>query len=586
LSRLLRLIPRLARYALLLWGLYLLERTALHAFGGREKLWLFQKWDAHRFTSMAMLLGKLRMAGALSKVDYDHQVFDGAVYTNWGFGVPLLQIPFHAYAKVRSATHFFPDRAIYFFYFAATVPVLWAAFDRLLAMRERPGAAAPIRRNALSSAATAFVVVSALFPLMSCRFLIYEETVCYFVVVELLALAAYVFSLRTWNPVALCCLGFAAGLGLLVRPTGLPYFGVWAGLLLLERRHRTALLAFAGGAAPLVVFWAYSNWVKTGSPFGTGIANCLPWTDYHTPMLRFGSFCDDTPKHTMQVARRLLSGFFLTTGGEARPWLDRCHFGLETRPRAAEGEPFFGIATLVVLGWMFLHHLARRDRRLALYVPYACMLVIFCAYVQAGAGFAWRYSGDFWPAFVLAGVQYVRTLPQAAAPLLGVRLALVLSACSYSTLTQDIEPSLPSLETVDPTRVPKFWSDLNAALDARDPAMPSEVECGKGPNWPLHNGQGWAADCAVSTFTNVFVGVPSKQGDDYRVVFRTSGIAAEKLTIYVNGRNYEARRDGDAYSADVVIPQKRLVSPIVMATIEWVHGPDAPAGKLLSIALV
>lgn len=553
--------------------------------GGREKLWLFQKWDAHRFTSMAMLLGKLRMASALSRVDYDHEVFNGAVYTNWGFGVPLLQLPFHAAAKLRSTVHFFPDRAIYFFYFAATVPVLWKAFDTLLEMREPPGAIA-LRRNALSFAATAFVLVSALFPLMSCRFLIYEETLSYFVLAELAAVAAYVFALRAWSPIAVYGLGFAAGLGLLVRPTGLPYFCVWLGLLLVERRHRRTLLAFSAGAVPFVVFWTYSNWVKTGSMFGTGIANCLPWSDFHIPMLRFGSFCNDTPHHTMQGVRRLFDGFFVTTQGTAAPWFDTCHFGFETRPRAAPGEPFFGMATLVVLGWMLLHQVARRERRLAFYAPYACMLAMFGAYVWAGAGFAWRYAGDFWPAFVLAGVQYVRALPRAASPLLGVRMALVLSACSYATFVQTVEPSLSTLETVDPTRVPKLWSDFSTALDATDPAMPSEVECGKVPGWPLHNGDGWASNCSVNTFTNVYVGVPSKQGDDYRFVFRTTGVAGDELRVYVNGRIYRAHRTSDGYEADVAIPRRRLVSPIVMATIEWVHGADAPGGKLLSVSLV
>jgi len=582
--RLRALAPKVARWALLLWGLRFLELLALDAFGGKQKLWLFQKLDAHRFTAMAMLLGKLRLSSALSRLDYDQEVFNGAVYTHWGLGVPLMQLPFHAVSRWRHAG-VFPDRAIYFFYFAALVPLLWAAFDRLLATREGPGALA-VRRHALSFSATALLLVCGFFPLMSCRFLIYEETVAYFMVVEFAALAAYVFALRRGGDLAVYWIGVAAGLGLLIRPTGLVYAGVWAALLLLERPKRRTMITFVGAAAPFVVFWAYSNWVRTGSLVSTGLANSVPWSDFHTPMLRFGSFCDDTPRHTASVAKRLLEGFFVTTGGEQASWLDKCHFVFEERPGSPPHEAFFGVGVFVAIAWMLLHQLARRERRLALYVPHATIVVLFGAYVWAGASFAWRYIGDFWPAFALAGVQYVRFLPPAASPLLGFRTALVLCACSYSAYGHEIEPSIPTLETGDPSRVPKLWSELTEALEATDPALPSRLECGKVPNWPIHDGQGWSSNCAVSTFTNFYVGVPQKSDDHYQLRFHTSAMSAGSVRVYVNGRVYLARRSGDDYAAEVAIPSKRLVSPIVMATIEWVDGVDAPPGKLLSIELV
>jgi hypothetical protein len=579
------LAPKVARWALLLWGLRFLELLALDAFGGKQRLWLFQKLDAHRFTAMAMMLGKLRLSSALSKLDYDQEIFNGAVYTHWGFGVPLMQLPFHALWRWRHAG-VFPDRAIYFLYFGLLVPVLWAAFDRLFAMREGPGALT-IRRHALSFSVTALVLVCGFFPLMSCRFIIYEETIAYFMVAELAALAAYVFALRRWSDVAIYWIGFAAGLGLLIRPTGLIFVGVWATLMLLERPKRRALVVFAGAIAPFVVFWAWSNWVRSGSIVATGLSNSVPWNDFHTPMLRFGSYCGDTPAHTARVVQRMLEGFFVTTGGEQGKWLDTCHFGFETRPGSPPNEPFFGIGVLVFLGWTFLHQLARRERRLALYAGHATVVVLFGAYLWAGAGLAWRYFGDFWPALALAGVQYVRFLrPAPTSPLLGFPTALALCACSYSVYGREIEPSIPTIVTGDASRVPKLWTELTASLEARDEALPSRLECGKVPSWPIHDGQGWASNCTVSTFTNFYVGVPQKGDDHFQLRFTTSGMSAETVQVYVNGLNYVARRNGDEYEADVTIPTRRLVSPIVMATVEWVHGADAPAGKLLSIELV
>ncbi len=251
-SRMRRYAMLLARGAVVLGGLWVLYHYSLAAFGGREKLWLFEKMEQHRYTAQAILTGTLKIRSGLSKIGHDEQVYNGAGYTAWGFGVPLLQVPFHALAaKMHSLPQkFFPDRAIYFAYFMLATPILWAAFDRLLAMRE-PLGASKLRRHFLSWAATGFVLARVFYPLMSCRFIIYEETVCYFMLAEFVALAAYVFALRSSSPWALAGLGVAAGLGLLIRATGLVYLGMWTMMVLIEHRTRRSLLAYTGAVAAL-----------------------------------------------------------------------------------------------------------------------------------------------------------------------------------------------------------------------------------------------------------------------------------------------------------------------------------------------
>jgi len=580
-----RLARRVPRWLLLILAALWLERDALTAFGGREKLWLFQWWVHHRYTAMAMLSGTLRLKHGLSKLGSDEQVFNGASYDNWGFGVPLLQIPFHLFARARGwPGRFFPDRAIFFFYLALLIPVLWAGFDRLLARRERPGSLA-LRRHALSWAATWLVLTVAFYPLMSCRFLIYEESICYFMLAELATLSAYVFVQGSWSRTALCLMGLAAGAGLLMRATGLIYLGAWTTLLLLERRSLRAWGTFAAGAAPAVVFWLCSNYAKAGSPLGLGLANTLPWIGEQTPMVRFGSLCADTPSHALAIVRTLLREFFLTSGDMSSPWLDKCHFILEERPTSDPHEPLLGMGVLVLLGWMLLHQLAARERRLAFYVPYAVMALVFGSYVWAGAGFAWRYIGDFWPLVVLAAVQYVRFLPRAASPLLGFRLALLIGLVAYASYERTVPRSLPSVKTYDPALVPDQWNEFVSWRDEADQPLPAHIVCGDAPSWPFHNGAGWNSACTVDTFTNVFLGVPVKVNDTFRLKLRTEGIQASKLVVDVNGRTYEAVRDGESYSVDVRIPQTRLASRAVMVTVQWVRALDPPPGKLLSIDL-
>src|SRR5580700_4907922 len=76
-----------------------LARVTLRASGGRPLLWAFNHMDEARFTSMAMLTGTLRFRNGIAGITNDDQVFNGAAYTNWGFGVPVLQLPFQAIAR-------------------------------------------------------------------------------------------------------------------------------------------------------------------------------------------------------------------------------------------------------------------------------------------------------------------------------------------------------------------------------------------------------------------------------------------------------------------------------------------------------
>jgi hypothetical protein len=564
-------------------GAWLLVRTAVAASGGYDKLWLFGKMEQHRFTSAAMLTGTLRLRDGLLLAGHDEQVFNGATYTNWGFGVPLLQMPFHLAAqKMRSLPgKFFPDRAIYFVYLAAVIPVLWAAFDRLLALRPH-GGIGRIRRHTLSWAAVLLTLVFTLYPLMSCRFLIYEETICYMMLFELLALAAYVFALPSWSSGAVAAMGAASGMGLLVRPTGLIALGVFGALVVLESPKKKAIAVFAAAVAPFVAFWLYTNRVRSGSPFSLGFSNALVAYRYHTTILRFGSTCVDTPRHMLRVASRLFKILFVELPDpaleDATSWMKQCHFDIETRPPSGEAyatQPFFGFVVFILVLWILLHHLARRDRRLSLYVPFAALVCLFASYVLAGSGFMWRYVGDFWPLIVLVCVQYVHTLPAAANRALGLRLAVVFVACGTAGFYSLVKPALGTLDTLTAETAPQ-WDAFTNSRWSMDPPVPTRLDCGRPLASIFKNGDGWASDCSVGSFTSVFVGVPFKRSDSYEIRYHVQGDAPPEARLYVNGKRYVARREQDAYVAAVQLSYATMTSPTVAATIEWSRDELAP----------
>jgi hypothetical protein len=89
----------------------------------------------------------------------------------------------------------------------------------------------------------------------------------------------------------------------------------------------------------------------------------------------------------------------------------------------------------------------------------------------------------------------------------------------------------------------------------------------------------------VDTYTDLFVGVPPKADDQYVFQFKTDGMRADAVRVYVNGRTYTAHRVGDVYTAPIRIHFASLHSPIVLTTIEWSHGLEAPTGKLLEVQI-
>jgi hypothetical protein len=591
---LVRLAWRLPWLCLFAVGVWFLFRPALHIFGRHlSDLWVYSRSPQHRYTAMSMLTGSLTMHWSVGHAGHDEQVYNGAGYTNWGYGIPLLQLPFHAIARhMRSLPQkFFPDRAIFFSYLALSIPIVWAGFDKLLAARERFGASHPLRRHVVSWAATAFVLVTALYTMLASRFIIYEESVAYFAMVQLVTCAAFVFAVDERASIgAIVAFAAAAGIGLLVRPTGLIYLGVWTGLLLFERRSRKTLLAFSAGLAPFLVFWLVTNQVRTGVPWSTGFTNILPGYDLHIPIIRFGSRCTDTSQHTKQAALRLFSALFSLASDDPKPAMKDCHFDYEPHNGdiqfMTETEPFLGMAVLLFLAWTFAHHVARRDLRLTTHLPHVGIALVFMAYVYAGAGFAWRYVADFWPLFVLVGVQYVRRLPRSADGVLGWPLAPVLLLGAIACYRHNTEPWKPFVKTLDESEVPRMWDDFSNWRWATDKPMPSTIKCGQAPDWPWRNGRGWGAGCVVDTYSDVFVGVPPKEDDHYVFRFKTEGMTAPSVRVYVNGRIYRAYRTGvGTYEAEVKLRYRSMHSPIVLTTIEWTTSKDPPPGKLLEVEI-
>jgi hypothetical protein len=236
----------------------------------------------------------------------------------------------------------------------------------------------------------------------------------------------------------------------------------------------------------------------------------------------------------------------------------------------------------------------RRERRLALWVPYAAMAALFAMFVRRGEGFAWRYVGDFWPLIVLACVHYVSTQPAAALRPFDGRLAKIMFVAGFVALARFLVPWEWSsggphgdgrADLVSVGENDAMWEEFRSSRWGHEPPMPSRIACGDRLDVPFDNGLGWKAGCSVESFTNVYLGVGAKADDHYTLRFTTRGLEARDARVYVNGAIYSAHRVGDAYEVDVVIRRSELDSPVVVATIQWDRSGVAPAGQLVSVEL-
>jgi hypothetical protein len=579
-------LRRYARRALFLAGTAALLWVCLYAFGGTERLFKYVGEDTHKLTARALMHGSLKLRGNLLSLGHDEQVYDGAGYGNWGFGVALLQIPFHAIAPFLRAigSRYFPDRTIFFLYLAPLVPFLWSGVHRMVAANARRSWRRPAAW-AFTGSLTLLFLACALFPLLSHRFIVYEETIAYLVVAELYALAAYARALESRRVGWVLAVGLAAGLGLLIRPSGMLYLGMWAGMVLLRDRRPRAVAAFALAAVPCVAFWLWSNSMKTGSPLSMGYQNGNPGLLVHYQMLRFGSRCSDSPSAMLDLARVL--GESLVWRIAARPFdLVVCGFDFETRLDLE--TPFLPPAVLPLVLVGLVVKLARRDRRLASYLPEATLLAIFGAFVWGGIGFAWRYAGDFWPAVLAALLTAAhgtrRNLP-AVAWLAGAGACLYLVSIQ---MTREILPEQSSIVTMDAAEVEASDAAQRQSDATPPPAVPSQLMCGTSPpSWLRSNGMGLAGSCEVSMVTNVYLGVPPKASPRYELRFKLDRPLGSTLPVYVNGKVYAAELRGhdDWYVADVGIDAGRLSTPVVMIAVEWSKSAS-PQAKLLEMDLI
>jgi hypothetical protein len=550
-------------------GVASLVGTGLVAFGGPSRLWAYSRYHTHKFVAARLLEGHWSLSSNLRDgVRGDLQVFNGAAFTNWGYGVPLLQLPFHWAAKkwTGDPLAFFPDRVVFFLCLAAATGFLWYALHALTGRRLAP------------LVLSFFVLTFSLYGLISYRFIVYEETIAYFVLFELAALSAYLLYVKRGEARWVTVAAVTAGMALLIRPTGLFYLATWLAVLALSRRQWRAAARFVVVASPFVAFWMATNWIRSGHLFSPGLENALNYNAFEFQATRFGLSCSSGLGGAAETARGLFHLLFVGMP-ELSGHLARCRYIFE--PTLTLGAPVLGALTGPALLAALALFAVRCRERLEVFVPYVTLGLLFAAFVYAGVGFCARYAGDFWPLVLLvffhAFLYGPKLEPRA--------LLAVIAALSLWRFARDVPLQRETIRML-----PAAGQEVVAeryALETKDSGatFPEHVACGDAPTGTFADRLGWREGCSVDTFTHLFLGVPRKSDSTYHLELELEGALPRELKVNVNGRIYIARGDGKRYRADFPLRYEELYSPNVDVTIQWTTSGTPPPVRLLRVGV-
>jgi hypothetical protein len=446
---------------------------------------------------------------------YDYVWGRGGMHSNFGLGVPILAIPFHAVARVFGAPGF-PDHVRFLIFYAVTV----ALFTRALHRTSRVEPTALVA----SAAASSFLLLFPTFVgLIAARFLIYEQTIAVGALWSVLLLGGILVLLeRATTPRFVLVCG-AAGFSIFIRAPlaayGLTTLALATVIALRGGVPRRGLVAGVATGVFVTGLYLVANFVRFGSPFDAGYANIVSMA-FVNHLTRWGVSFAATP--LPMAAKELFATLFLLdpvaspiiTVVPASVPAPVAPYAVGQRWREYSSPTFdlwiFGawVAAFALVAWRVVsRRLWRRDRDLGDQVSTVVGLwalppsiALFVFYARVG-NFATRYVVDLYPAYAaavicmgMAVVDEVRK--RAPRGVAAARLTIAVVGWIYLS-GGDGWPH----RREGPVNRDALDAQL-AAIDAlsRDQPIPSaHIGCGdpRGPEPVYGHFAGWLDDCSA-----------------------------------------------------------------------------------------
>jgi hypothetical protein len=548
---------------------------AVYGSGGISTVLKYTRHCSNKLTSVGLLEGRLHYSRPLAEgIEDDMQIYDGAQFTNWGYGVAILQTPFHfAYRLFKHG--YFPDRLIYFFYFFVCCVFLSLSFKKLF--ETQFGYPAPLA-CALATVLILFIFTFSLFRLTSFRFIAYEETLAYLVLGQLLILSFYIFYYLERRPLWIYLAAFTASFCLVIRGSSAFILLVWATcFFLLTPRN---IIHFCVGAIPSTLFWICSNYAKSGSYFALGYQNTIPGDLLQTPLVRFQTPCGSSFSKALEVFFLIFRILFIGDTKTPESLLS-CQFAVE---RGKE-VPYIGPVFLLLLIFALAYHVKRNPKKLDFYIPYLGIVGLFAAYAFGGISFNIRYAYDFWPFLVLIAVQFLMFH--------GLRFKTqlpyvfcILPLISVFIIQRDVVTNFHTLALSEssPSRA-QCWDRSAAETEAINHfEQPSSFICKQLHGNAAERWMGWSKNCEVTGMSSFLLGLPKSEDSarHFTLELTVNRRLEEAPRVYINGSYYETLWRENAYYANFDITRRELISSLLLVSVRWNRDYSTPSLKLLS----
>jgi hypothetical protein len=580
--------------------------------------------DVHRYTARAMMEGKLYFPSHFRLGEtLDLQFYNGAFFTNWGYGIPLLQLPFYWLDNLFNSSgeyRYFPDRLIFIFYFIISLIIFYAGLRKLFYK------VLEIKNPFLVHTALVFInlffYTTGFFSLCSLTIRVYEETMCYFLMLQFATTGFFLYFYSTGGKLWVAGAAFTSFLSVLIRPTALIYFLFWCILFIFNpgnttgrKRWKTALL-FILVSLPLSFFWMTTNYYKSGELISVGINNAHSYNIEEVANIRFGDSLN--PKKWLSNAARLYAALFTgnTNALHLPPGNIRDMVGdpaktpyyrtLVIEEQGNFSVPFLGPLYPVVLLAIFIYFLIYHRKKWYFYIPFAALVFMFIGLVYASfttTKFAFRYTADFQPALILIFLFLIISLKSFLPGLTDqsrkiffavIMLFPIISICEMfvSHIYPQAKNSIAKSEAEAPDyltkdfmenlfqKIAQNWGNFNA------PDFPQCRNNYDPLTGMMHDRLYWDNEGRIKLISNFFIGVKPKTSKEYQLVLKTEGVFNRIPVVYINNRYYKMKQDADSFSVKFVLDYKKLITPNLLITVKWgLPDDDYSDRRLISACL-
>lgn len=487
--------------------------------------------STHVLQSISYLNGFLYLPLNPNNLIGDLHFFNGAWYSAWGSGIPILQLPFHFISDLLFGIPF-PDILIFIFFSLISTNILYKFLKKRIP-------------KILSLLLSYIIIFCSLFWIVSYRFLIYEESAAYFIIFTINSFVYFIESIESKDKKYIPYLVLNIFITILIRPTAL--FTAILVFIFFIFKNKNFIKPYIFYFIFPGILYAFLNFMKSGTIFPSGLATTHPGVIFELFNTRIGSPCFYNTNFSVYLERffQIFSAFFMPLSFDEAKTSINCVTMLEDSK--ALKKPWFSIYILYSILLSFVYLLYRRKFFEFLFIFFGIFIVL-TIYTFLTNGAAYRYNVDFFfyiyfTLYTLMQMNIMNWCPSinlkkylslkfSLDALLKIMIVFIFVYHFYPT-------SLNIIKHNGGATLYKNWiinDELKWNISGNFPISrkcKNDVVGGFG----IYDKMGWQNNCKISRFLNIYLSVPNDK-KWYKIKLNGSNIP-KKLDVRINGKFYK-----------------------------------------------